>query len=155
MVSYSAHHGRLLILSILHQDGMCAVSFRSYGCIKWWQAWLLCCCVSGSPSDREVHLLQSEQGRVHGCPGEACQDQSCHHFHWYCTTIIYTVPYADALDYSFHFFQLNHSCNWLFLHAYDSIDRYYCNSGLQGWAPLLYIYILLFCPVISCDLSVN
>lgn len=50
---------------------------------------------SGSPYDREVHLLQPEQGRVHGRAGEACQRQACRHFHGY-------RPYYRAYIYTGH-----------------------------------------------------
>lgn len=36
---------------------------------------------AGAASDREVHLLQHEQGGMHGDAGEARQHQARHHLH--------------------------------------------------------------------------
>jgi hypothetical protein len=43
---------------------------------------------SGAASDREVHLLQIEQGGVHGDVGEARQNHARHHIHRYASRVL-------------------------------------------------------------------
>lgn len=43
---------------------------------------------SGAASDREVHLLQIEQGGVHGDVGEARQNNARHHIHRYASRVL-------------------------------------------------------------------
>ena len=42
----------------------------------------------GAASDREVHLLQIEQGGVHGDVGEARQNHARHHIHRYASRVL-------------------------------------------------------------------
>jgi hypothetical protein len=43
---------------------------------------------AGAAPDREVHLLQHEQGGVYGDAGEARRHQARHHIHWYSLLVL-------------------------------------------------------------------
>lgn len=96
--------------TILQTDG--------FGC-------LICVAGSGSPYDREVHLLQPEQGRVHGRAGEACQRQPCRHCHWYRACILDTSDALISNPCPFnHFSRTGLSCIMHMLNRYLSSSPY-------------------------------